>query len=142
MAETHSRDIKAVVLLAPFTALADVATKVVPFIPKLLLKNYLLRHEFDNRKSLARLAANLKKHQKINISIFHGDQDSIVEFSQGQSLADECSKNFLNFKFRPLKGIGHNNIIDAVGDRIGRLIRAVARGKKTPKKSPSSSSSL
>lgn len=64
----------ALILLSPFTSLADVAQRRAPFLPVHLL----LQHRFDN-------AAKIKQ-VTCPVLILHGVDDIMVPFSQGESL--------------------------------------------------------
>lgn len=70
----HAMKPGALILLSPFTSLADVAQRRAPFLPVHLL----LQHRFDN-------AAKIKQ-VTCPVLILHGIDDVIVPFSQGESL--------------------------------------------------------
>jgi len=63
------------ILLAPFTSMVTMAARHWPFLPV----RYLLRDRFDNVSKLARLQAPF-------LLIEHGDADSIIPISEGQTL--------------------------------------------------------
>jgi len=65
----------ALILVSPFTSLADVAAEATPFVPARIL----LRDRYDNAGTIARL--------EMPILILHGTADRVVPFSHGRRLA-------------------------------------------------------
>ncbi|MCC6796739.1 MAG: alpha/beta hydrolase [Candidatus Hydrogenedentes bacterium] len=64
----------ALILLSPFTSLADAAQRIVPVLPVHLL----LRHRFDNAAKIKQVTCPLL--------ILHGISDVEVPFAQGEAL--------------------------------------------------------
>lgn len=90
--------IRRAVLLSPFTSLMEM-TKVV------LHANlgFLVRHRFDNHKTLAGLMA-----RGGHAWIFHGDEDRIIPMHMSQELAAESGSGVT---FQTVKGAGHNDML-------------------------------
>lgn len=70
-----TRDVDAVVLLAPFTSMVDAARHHLPWAPV----GALLRHRFDNRAAITRTTAP--------VLIVHNEDDELVPFRMGEELA-------------------------------------------------------
>jgi alpha-beta hydrolase superfamily lysophospholipase len=70
----HTQKPGALILLSPFTSLADVAQQRAPFLPVHLL----LRHRFDNAAKIKQVTSP--------VLILHGVNDADVPFTQGESL--------------------------------------------------------
>lgn len=98
----------AIILISPFTSLADVGSTHYPFLPVRLLLP-------DRYESIVHL-----KNQKIPLLVIHGDRDNIVPFSYGQKLHDSYTgpKAFL-----PQKGYSHNDL--PWGNMTGELWQKV-----------------
>lgn len=90
--------IKRAVLLSPFTSLMEM-TKVVLHAPL----GFLVRHRFDNHKTLASLVA-----RGGHAWIFHGDEDRIIPIRMSGELAAESGGAAT---FQPVKGAGHNDMM-------------------------------
>lgn len=89
---------KRAVVVAPFTSMMEMAkaTTGAPFC-------YVLRHRFDNRKSLEILREN-----KSNVFIFHGSEDSIIPVKMSETLATEFPDIV---SFERIEGGDHNQIV-------------------------------
>lgn len=90
--------IRRAVLLSPFTSLMEM-TKVVLHAPL----GFLVRHRFDNHKTLASLLA-----RGGHAWIFHGDNDRIIPMRMSQELAAESGTGVT---FQTVKGAGHNDMM-------------------------------
>lgn len=86
------------VLLAPFYSVRDMARRLVPFVPPILLR-YPLRTD----SVLAEC-----RHRR-SITIFHGEGDRTVPVSQGRRLADLLGERA---RFVPLPSAGHQDMAD------------------------------
>ncbi len=92
---------KRLVLIAPFTNLAEMASRSVgPIYSKLLL------HRFDNT---ARLREVLSAPVPPQISIFHGVIDEVIPFAMGQELA---AIDPARISFHEYRGERHNTILN------------------------------
>lgn len=89
-------DASLLVLVAPYTSIREVAGGVYWYVPV----RYLLRDTFD---SLAR-AAHIRS---MPVLIFHGEEDKLIPFAQGQRIFAEFPGEK---KFFPLKKQGHNDM--------------------------------
>ena len=86
----------ALILLAPFTSLPDVAGLAMPYVPA----QWLVRDRFDNRAKLPDLA--------MPVLILHGTGDAVVPFALGQALA----KTGPTATFRAVRGADHMISLD------------------------------
>jgi pimeloyl-ACP methyl ester carboxylesterase len=66
---------RALVLLAPYTSIPDVASHHVPFLPMRLL----MRDKFDSRSKARGIA--------LPVLVAHGDADEVVPFDMGETIA-------------------------------------------------------
>lgn len=91
----------AVILMAPFTKLIDMARTVYgPIIPEALIRNF----RFDNESRISSCTAP--------IFIMHGTDDEIVPFAMGQRLFDLARDPK---EFYRLPGAHHNDLTDVAG---------------------------
>jgi len=102
-----------VVLLAPFTSLAAVATHLIGYIP---LLRWLLRHNFDNERQLQAFLNNIKNQptQPV-VCIMHGTQDTIVPAIMGRSLSMLAEDRIY---YAEISHADHNNLLDVATDSI------------------------
>jgi len=115
------RDVAALVIESSFTSGADMAKRVIPFLPLWLLMTY----RFDNIHAVAKI-----KCPKL---IVHGLRDETVPFEQGQALfAAACEPK----RFYAIPGGMHNNILDAGGapylDYLQEFIDSSVSGNLSP----------
>lgn len=101
-----------VIAISPFTTMAAMARQqmgpaVVP----------LLRHRYDNEKSIDAL---LQSGRDIEITIFHGDADSLIPSAMGRSLADR-DESGKRIQFHSVPGAGHNDIVGAIGSDLVKV---------------------
>jgi len=85
-------DHAALVMVAPFSSLRDVAAQAMPVFPVRLL----LRRRFENAEKLPAIESP--------VLILHGDADRVVPFELGQRL----SRANPNVTFIPFSGAGHD----------------------------------
>ena len=94
---------KRVVIVSPFTSMKAMAAR---YITPMLTG--FLRHRFDNRATLDKVASNGAR-----VMILHGSNDRMIPASMGRSLAerhpDRCT-------FIAIEGAGHNDVIH-LGDK-------------------------
>lgn len=104
-AEDHPVD--RIVLLSPFTSLADMVRHLFGgwLVP-------LLRHPFENRKPLQLVLA---RHPVPAILIAHGDRDEVVPVQMGRELA---SLNQEKIEYLEIPDTGHNDILSKLWPRL------------------------
>ena len=81
----------ALILVSPFTSLADVAAIKLPFVPV----RYLIRDHFDSLGAISKVA--------VPILILHACDDAVIPFRQGQALAGAANR----VEFAASAGHGH-----------------------------------
>lgn len=99
------------VIVSPFTSMKDMAARYVT-----PLLTGFLRHRFDNRASLRRLA-----DQGGHVTILHGDADAMIPASMGRTLAEEFPE-ITTFKL--IEGAGHNDVIDRAMNPISEALNS------------------
>src|SRR2546430_8602520 len=82
------------VLVSPFTSVADMARRMVPFFPA-----SWVRHRFDTQSKAAGIA--------LPVLIIHGTEDEVVPFAMGEQLAHV----FPRAQFVPVAGGQHNDLL-------------------------------
>ncbi|MEO9483086.1 MAG: alpha/beta fold hydrolase [Ekhidna sp.] len=87
---------KKLILETPFYSLKDVAKDVIPIYPT----RYLLKYNFKNYVSL--------KTCQVPISIFHGTDDEVVDYSSGKRLFESVSDK--EAQFFTIEGGHHNDL--------------------------------
>ena len=102
------REVKAVVLEAPFTSAVDVAVKTYPYLPARLL----MKDRFESVNHIKFIAAPLL--------IVHGELDQVVPFALGEKLyQDALEPKF----FMAVRDAGHNELdIASVRARVEQFI--------------------
>jgi pimeloyl-ACP methyl ester carboxylesterase len=98
--------VKEIILFSPFTSLKELAKRYVP-APLTLL----LRHRYDNQKSLAGLSGT----PGMRVTVYHGSDDQLIPVSMGRDLAAEFPDIV---EFHEIPGAGHNDIIFRVQDQL------------------------
>jgi len=97
-------DLGGVVLISPFTSLADIGAKQFPFIPA----RYLLLDRYDSLQKIAKVDEKLR--------IVHGSKDNLVPIALGKELYNAANEPK---EFITLEGVGHNDVsLDAIADNI------------------------
>ena len=96
-----------IVLLAPFTSLADMVRYLFGgwLVP-------LLRHPFENRKPLQMV---LERNPTPAILIAHGDRDEVVPVEMGRELA---ALNPKQIEYLEVPDTGHNDILSKLWPRL------------------------
>ena len=96
-----------IVLLAPFTSLADMVRHLFGgwLVP-------LLRHPFENRKPLQMV---LERNPTPVILIAHGDRDEVVPVEMGRELA---ALNPKQIEYLEVPDTGHNDILSKLWPRL------------------------
>lgn len=84
------------VLISPYTSIADVAARAVPWLPV----KWLILDKFDS----ARLAPQIG----VPVMIVHGTADEVIPFDLGLKL----SRLFAQAKFVSVAGARHNDVLD------------------------------
>lgn len=85
---------KALILVAPFTSLPDVASATVPWLPVRLL----MRDTFDNAAKVASV--------KAPVLVQHGSADTMIPMDHGRTLAGLAPSG----TFQRFEGVGHDLI--------------------------------
>ena len=96
-------------IFSPFTSVADMAKRVMPFFPTSLL----LRHRFDNESKLPNV--------KCPILIMHGTHDGIIPFDMSKRLARVAGDRAT---FEAVEGADHNDLFDVGGAEMFQTIGA------------------
>lgn len=89
----------ALVLVAPFTSIVDVAQHRAPWLPMRLL----LPNQFDTLAKVTRI--------RVPTLIVHGDRDGEIPFAEGRTLADAIP----SARFLPIASAGHEDVYDRGG---------------------------
>ena len=82
------------VLVSPFTSVADMARRMVPFFPA-----SWVRHRFDTQSKAAAIG--------LPVLIVHGTEDEVVPFAMGEQLA----RSFPRAQLVPIPGGQHNDLL-------------------------------
>jgi fermentation-respiration switch protein FrsA (DUF1100 family) len=105
------KSVAALVLLAPFTSLDDMARALLPWVPA---SSKLLRHHFDNAGKIGNLS--------IPIFIAHGCRDSIIPCEMSAKLARAATKaNVTRIEVE----CDHNDMFELAGDAINEEMAKV-----------------
>ena len=115
-------------LISPFTSIVEMSSRVLP-IPILGLDR-LIRHDFDNIRSLSALSVAWTQEQdsesrrrSIPVSIVHGDADNIVPVSMGRSVyqhAKNLPGKALRVRYKEVPRGDHNMILETAMSYIQR----------------------
>jgi len=101
------RPVAALVLLAAYTSLDDMAARTVPFLPT----TRLLKHHFRNEDKIRRLA--------IPILIIHGIDDRIVP----HDMSDRLAKAAVNATVTKIDlPTDHNDLFELAGDEVNEAM--------------------
>jgi len=101
-----------VLLLSPYTSIADVANVYLPFLPNRLL----VRDRFDNAEKAPRVV--------LPVLIMHGTDDEVIPFEHGRRLATL----FPNARLVTLARGRHNDVFLRGGDALVRDVERFCRG--------------
>ena len=101
--------VQRIVLVSPFTSMLDMARRSVgaPLC-------HLLRHQYDNLESLARI----RERGLPPITILHGEQDTLIPPAMGQALAASAPGS----RFELVPGAGHGDVTDVARLRLQALL--------------------
>jgi fermentation-respiration switch protein FrsA (DUF1100 family) len=110
------RSIKALVLEAPYTSVADVAAMNYPFLPV----RWLLKDQFHSDWHIGKVTAP--------VLVFHGDKDDTVPISFGQRLYSliKTPKCFVHFPLGGHVDLDDGKILASIRDFIGKSWRRSA----------------
>ncbi len=86
-----------IILETPYTSMADLAKEFYPFLP-----GWFLAYSLNSSQKIAKV--------KAPVVIFHGSNDEIVPFRQGQKLFEIGKLSGANIEFIEIKGGNHNNL--------------------------------
>jgi pimeloyl-ACP methyl ester carboxylesterase len=106
MANRHG--LERVIAISPFTTMQAMADRSVGVFSK------LLSHRYDNEASIDAL---LDRKGEVAVTIFHGEQDTLIPLEMGRSLAERDSSGE-SVEFIPVSGAGHNDIIWSLEDEL------------------------
>lgn len=98
--------VKRVIAVAPFTTMLAMAERSVS-----KAFAWLLRHRFDNRDALGRIAGQASPPAVV---ILHGAEDEVIPFRMGRELAETARLLGLDVTFIPAPGCGHNDAADVM----------------------------
>jgi uncharacterized protein len=96
------------VLISPYTSIADVAVRAMPWLPV----KWLVLDKFDS--------AGLAPRIEVPVMIVHGTADEIIPFELGRKL----SQLFSHAELVSVAGAGHNDVLDhsGVNAKIQRFV--------------------
>jgi pimeloyl-ACP methyl ester carboxylesterase len=97
---------RAMVLLAPYTSIPDVAARRIPVLPMRLL----MRDKLDSRSKAAGI--------DMPVLVAHGDADTIVPFDMGETLAH----TFPHGRFLPVPGAGHVDLFGSDDKLVQKIV--------------------
>lgn len=98
------------VLISPFTSVAAMARRVIPFFPALLV-----RHRFDTESKAPAI--------DLPVLIVHGTRDEVVPFAMGERL----SRVFPRARLVPIPGGGHNDLLSSHGAALREALGGFLR---------------
>ena len=102
------REVRAVVLEAPFTSAVDVAVKTYPYLPA----RWLMKDRFESVNHIKFIGAPLL--------IIHGETDQVVPFALGQKLFEDALEPK---QFMAIPDAGHNELdVPVVRARVEKFI--------------------
>jgi len=103
------------ILTAPYTSIPRVASRILPILPMRLIVGDV----YDNLEKAPRI--------KLPTLVIHGDQDGIVPYDMGVSLAEAIE----GARLVTVAGAGHNDIFIHGGGRLLAQIEGHARACAT-----------
>lgn len=102
------REVRALILEAPFSSAVDVATKTYPYLPA----RWLMKDRFESVNHIKFIGAPLL--------IIHGETDQVVPFALGQKLFEDALEPK---EFMAIPDAGHNELdIPVVRARVEQFI--------------------
>jgi pimeloyl-ACP methyl ester carboxylesterase len=99
------------ILISPYTSMADMARRLVPFLPA----DLIVRDRFDNAAKAPGVS--------LSTLVIHGKDDELIPVSMGETLA----RLFRNAELEVLPGVHHNDVWTAAASLPSR-VAAFARG--------------
>ncbi len=106
-------ELNRVIAISPFTTMKAMAERTMG--PGAAL---VLRHRFDNEKSLD---AILQSDRPVEITIFHGEEDTLIPLAMSESLA-EMDPSGLKIGLAVVPEAGHDDIIMRILPKLFPLI--------------------
>jgi hypothetical protein len=107
----------ALVLLAPYRSITEVAAARYPFAPVRLL----LKDRFDTESIIGRI--------RLPLLIAHGDADELIPYAQGQAVFARAPEPK---QFITLQGAGHNFPCDLILPQLERFLGVIDGAKIAP----------
>ena len=101
-----------VMLVSPYTSIADIAALGFPFLPTKLL----VRDRFDT--------ASKAPDVKLPVLIIHGEQDTLIPVEMGR----ELGTRFPHATVETVAGAGHNDVLERSGTKLIDRMAAFALG--------------
>jgi hypothetical protein len=114
VAKRHDNQIHGVVLLSPWTTLADVAgTRFPRFLVRMVL-----RDRYDSIEAVKQITTP--------VLVMHGTDDRVIPFSQGRQLAEKTKSLY---KWVPVEGAGHTQLLShpLVRQELNTFITAIVK---------------
>lgn len=114
LAKRHDELIQGLILLSPWTTLADVAgTRFPRFLVRMVL-----RDRYDSVEAVKQITTP--------VLVMHGTDDRVIPFSQGRQLAEETRSLF---KWVPVAGAGHTQLLThpLVRQELNTFIKAIVK---------------
>lgn len=114
VAKRHDHVIHGVILLSPWTTLADVASTRFPRF----LVRMVLRDRYDSVEAVKQITTP--------VLVMHGTDDRVIPFSQGKQLAEKTQSLF---KWVPVERAGHTQLLThpIVRQELNTFIRAIVK---------------
>jgi fermentation-respiration switch protein FrsA (DUF1100 family) len=107
----HRMPVAGLVVVSTFTSAADMAHRILPFVPH----SVLLRSRFESQRKIAQIRAPTL--------IVHGRQDSIVPYGMAERLAGSAGGRPVTLL--PVEGADHNDIFERGGPRLLPALRGL-----------------
>ncbi|MBZ4419275.1 alpha/beta hydrolase [Myxococcus sp. RHSTA-1-4] len=101
-----------VMLVSPYTSIADMANQVFPFLPTALL----VRDRFDTVSKAPEV--------KVPVLIIHGEQDTLIPVEMGRRLGTRFPRATLE----TVAGAGHNDVLERPGSKLMDRMAGFALG--------------
>jgi pimeloyl-ACP methyl ester carboxylesterase len=101
-----------VMLVSPYTSIAELAGMMLPFLPTRLL----VRDRFDTRSKAPEV--------KLPVLIIHGEQDTLIPVEMGRRLGTL----FPQATVETVLGAGHNDVLERSGTKLVDRMAAFALG--------------
>ena len=113
----QGRNLAGMILEAPFTSMADTASRHYPFMPV----RKLLKDRYNSAEKIVTFQSPLL--------IIHGENDNIVPFELGRRLFDAANEPK---RFLPLKHAGHNDVYEyGVANQVISFLKKITKNQVT-----------